>query len=235
MTDEHLLYEFEDLLRTAPDAELITQHSNDTTSWLGRASAALHLWDDITAITSMDNHINALQVSHNRKDGSYRLLMMTIHRAKNELRMKTVGPLSEHIQEKKPFEYFNKIREIVEEATSEVFFVDPYLDAEFVSKYLPQIKPSVNVKLLTSESLSKLVPAVQAFVSQHETNIEIRKPQKIHDRFVFIDGSTCYQSGASFKDGAKNSPATISQITDLFPIVYEQYQKFWDAAEVIEL
>ena len=39
---------------------------------------------------------------------------------------------------------------------------------------------------------------------------------QFHDPSLFIDGSSCYQSGASFKDGAKNAPTTLTQITDAF-------------------
>lgn len=37
---------------------------------------------------------------------------------------------------------------------------------------------------------------------------------QLGDRYVFVDGKACYQSGASFKDGAKLTPTTLTQITD---------------------
>ncbi len=199
MTDDQLLVEMEDLLRTAPQLEMMQLYSHESTGWLGRASAALHQWDDVTSILNADSCIKILQGPGGGTDTAYRQFMLLLHRASNDLRMKTVGPLSEHIEAKKPFEYFTKIRKIVEEATSEVFFVDPYLDADFVLKYLPHVKPDVRVRLLTSEKVSKLVPSVQTFRAEYGIQVEIRKPQKtqkIHDRYVFIDGSACYHSGA---------------------------------------
>ena len=65
--------------------------------------------------------------------------MTLLHQARHDLRMKTVGPLSVQIPDGKPFDYFDEIRKITQMASSDLLFVDPYLDAEFVSRYLPQI------------------------------------------------------------------------------------------------
>jgi hypothetical protein len=37
------------------------------------------------------------------------------------------------------FDYFDGIRKQIELAKTELFFVDPYLDSDFVSRYLPQV------------------------------------------------------------------------------------------------
>ena len=56
--------------------------------------------------------------------------------------MKTVAPLSVVISGGKPFDYFDEIRKIMEMVRNELLFVDSYLDAEFVSRYLPQLNES---------------------------------------------------------------------------------------------
>ena len=56
----------------------------------------------------------------------------------------------------------------------------------------------------------------------------------LHDRYVFVDEARCYQSGASFKDGAKKSLTTLTQITDIFDEVFQAYQRMWDDAKVEE-
>jgi len=53
-----------------------------------------------------------------------------------------------------------------------------------------------------------------------------------HDRYVIVDGRSCYQTGASFKDGAKKSPTTLTEITDAFEAVSETYENPWAAAKV---
>ena len=146
--------------------------------------------------------------------------------------MKTVGPLSIVIDARKPFAYFDEIRQITELAREDLLFVDPYLDAEFVSRYLPQMDDGVTVRLLTSnKKLSSLLPAIDIFVVESILTVQVRVPSFVlHDRFVFVDKMRCYQSGASFKDGAKNSLTTLTQITDNFNVMHESYEGMWNAA-----
>jgi hypothetical protein len=40
------------------------------------------------------------------------------------------------------FDYFDEIRKIIELAKQDLFFIDPYLDSEFVSRYLSHVDPS---------------------------------------------------------------------------------------------
>ncbi len=57
----------------------------------------------------------------------------------------------------------------------------------------------------------------------------------LHDRFLFVDRNAGYFSGASFKDGAKNSPALIYQVTDVFSPVLNGYEQIWKAADVVTI
>ena len=146
--------------------------------------------------------------------------------------MKTVGPLNAAVGKGSVFDYFDEIRKIVEPATRDVFFVDPYLDAEFVSRYLPHVRVGTAVRLLARERLATLLPAVDVFSKQSGIAIGVRSSPGFHDRYVFVDRAACYQSGASFKDGAKASPTTLTQITDAFPAVVQTYEDLWMAGKV---
>jgi hypothetical protein len=146
--------------------------------------------------------------------------------------MATSGPLSVAIGKSTHFEYFDELRKVIERASSELFFVDPYLDAEFVSKYLPHAQKGVAIRLLTREYLAKLLPAVDAFVAEHGTGIKVRAKDGFHDRYVIVDGKACFQSGTSFKDGVKNSATTLSQITDASAAVIQTYEALWAGATV---
>jgi len=46
---------------------------------------------------------------------------------------------------------------------------------------------------------------------------------------MIIDGTACYQSGASFKDGARNAPTTFTQVGDAFAAVRDTYEGIWKA------
>jgi hypothetical protein len=82
--------------------------------------------------------------------------------------MRTIGPTNIAISQGQVFDYFHEIRQTLELANEEVFFVDPYLDAEFISRYLPHARAGVAIRLLASDKgkLARLLPAVDLFSQQ---------------------------------------------------------------------
>ena len=155
-----------------------------------------------------------------------------LHQAGHELRFKTVGPLTVAVAQGDVFDYFDQVRKVIESAKIDLLFVDPYLDAEFVSRYLPHITQGVSVRLLGRERMTTLAPAVELLRQQTGLAIEVRSATGFHDRYVFVDRQSCYQSGASFKDGAKKAPTTLTQIQDAFAGVSSTYEQLWASASV---
>ena len=74
------------------------------------------------------------------------------------------------------------------------------------------------------------MPAVKLFATEHGQAVTVKTSAGMHDRFVLVDNDRCFQSGASFKDGAVNSPTTITQIVDAFEAVRNAYEAMWTAA-----
>ena len=239
MNDEGLLAEVEDLLRsTPPQSAFMKQENDEALGWLGRARAVLTEWDLAQGI-ACGLHVSKLLEKQSIREQrlsppgrAYDELRTLLSQARHDLRMKTVGPLSVAIPDGKSFDYFDEIRKITEMARTDLLFIDPYLDAEFVSRYLPQVASGVTVRLLTSKKLSSLLPAVELFVVDNKLQVQVRSDSSLHDRYVFVDKKECYQSGASFKDGAKKSPTTLTQIIDAFDAVFQNYQRIWDDAKV---
>ena len=155
-----------------------------------------------------------------------------LHQAGHELRMRTVGPLTIAVGQGGVFDYFDEVRKVIEAAKTDLLFVDPYLDAEFVSRYLPHVSQGVSVRLLGRERIATLLPAVELLRQQNVLLIEVRSAVGFHDRYVFVDRLSCYQSGASFKDGAKKAPTTLTQIVDAFSVVFTTYEQSWTSASV---
>jgi hypothetical protein len=147
--------------------------------------------------------------------------------------MNTVGPLTVAVAAGSVFDYFDEVRKKIESAKADLLFVDPYLDADFVSSYLPHVTAGVAVRLLARKNIAKLVPAASLLATQQNFPLQIRTATDFHDRYVFVDGVECYQSGASFKDGAKKAPTTLTQITDAFPSMRQTYEDIWAAASVV--
>ena len=222
-----LLSVIEDVIRTMPHSEML--HVNF--QWIGRASAAMREWDEVRAGVQFQSNVNhLLGTSVNLRTAAVHGIAIMLHTARQELLLQLDGPLSISVHTGNRFDYFNEVRKIIEMANNDIFFIDPYLDVEFVNTYLPQVKKGISIRLLADRYVAKLVPAAKLFTQQNGTNIDVRSSQGFHDRYVIIDRQACYQSGASFKDGAKNAPALISQVTDAFTATSQIYEALWAAA-----
>ncbi len=230
MDQTQLLVEVEDLIRTRPTTAFVA-NTDVELAWLGRLTAVIENWNS-TIHFSLNNSIDRLDGTASSNRRGLREIMLLLHHARHDLRMKTIGPANLAVPQGEVFQYFDEIRKIIELARQDVLFVDPYLDAEFVSRYLPHIADGVTVRLLARERVATLIPAVEVFAKQNKKRIEVRSTPNFHDRYVFVDKTSCYQSGASFKDGAKSAPTTLTQITDAFDAVLKTYEDIWSGAKV---
>lgn len=232
MNQEELLGEVEDILRTMPDRATLRHPTDENFAWLGRVSAFIEAWDAPKQIPlgAAMNQFHG-QMARDAQEGLRKILTL-LHQARHDLRMKTIGPVNAALGHGDVFDYFDEIRKIIEPAKQDLFFVDPYLDAEFVSRYLPHVVAGVTIRLFTRERLRTLLPAVDMYARQSGTAVQVRSAPDFHDRYVIVDRAECYQSGASFKDGAKKAPTTLTQITDAFPVVLQTYEDLWDKGKV---
>jgi hypothetical protein len=225
---EQLALEIEDVIRTMPSPIDFAANPEKCIPWLGRASAAMNAWDSSRSIIHFGPLVSVLAKSGNFDfSGTRRSILVLLHQAQSDLRLQSTGPLSVGLEAGHVFEYFDELRRLIESAKLDLFFIDPYIDAEFVSRYLPHTSPSTRVRLLAREKIATLRPAVEAFIAQTPMTVEIRSASGFHDRYVLVDSLACYQSGASFKDGAKKAPTTLAQITDAFTAVQSTYEQLW--------
>ena len=229
MTDEQLLNEINELLRTMPPKDNVLADDQETFAWLGRASAILTQWNQYSGLgTALMSLRSSAAATRNR---GYHELMVLIHQARSDLLMKTGGPAQVTFAQGKPHDYYDHVRKIIEQAATELFFVDRYLNSDFVARYLPAVKPGVAVRLIAREAIHSLIPAVELFAQQHRLTIEVRASQSIHQRVFFIDRKFGYTSGDSFKDGAFSSAATVAELTDAFAPTFSHYETLWAASE----
>lgn len=226
-----MLAEVHALLRSMPSATELMAAGPAVLEWRGRANAVVSLLR--VGAASWRNHMsNAVSDYPDIRTQAYNNLVMMLHELIYELRLKSGEHLSTAIDKGGHFEYFDTIRKVIELAKADILFVDPYLDADFVARYMPFVTGGTRVRLLTAAGkwMNALVPAARAYAAQEGLAIEVREDSNLHDRFVLIDGVACYQSGASFKDGPKNADSVVSQIVDLFPQVRDGYEARWAAA-----
>ncbi|MEO8097698.1 MAG: hypothetical protein ABI811_08345 [Acidobacteriota bacterium] len=249
MTKEQLYAEIEDIIRTMPSQTTIREQNGQNSAWFGRAFAAIEKWSPFEGPLAnfyysqflRDGKMQGmlpLAESNQSADSSptstgLTKLVTLLHKAHSSLRFDTVGPATLVVPHKMVFEYFEELRKIITLAKQDLLFVDPYLDADFVSRYLPHVDRDVSIRLLAREKLPSLRSAVEIYFQQTGYGIQIRSAPHFHDRYVFVDRVSCYQSGASFKDGAKSAPTTITQITDAHTAVLQTYEEIWASAQVV--
>ncbi|MDI9239869.1 hypothetical protein QLQ15_13235 [Lysobacter sp. LF1] len=227
LSEEQLFAEVEDVIRAAPAFGNLGDDSAEQHAWFGRAVSILSMWNpmkqlpfELAAQKAFDGNIATSRLGA-------REIVLALQQARHDLRIRSVGPLAVALPQGAVFDYFDELRKLVESAHSDLFFVDPYMDAEFAERYLLQVKKGVAVRLLGRELMAKLVPAVELIRQQEGMAIEVRSTSAIHDRFLFVDGVSCYQSGASFKDGAKKAPTMLTQVLDAFDAVKRNYEDLW--------
>lgn len=223
-----LLAEIEDAIRVA------TTSSDDPRflAWVARAAMLLKRWNPRRSVI-VDSHARgAIGVTAMFVNSDAQSLLMLLHEAQQDLRLNEVGPLSATVATGAVLDYFEEVRKVLVTAAKEVFFVDPYLDAEFVSRFMPQVRSGVVVRLLGKKGIAALLPAVDLAAQQLGLSISVRSASSLHDRFVFIDGVRGFHSGASFKDGARMAPTIFTEVTDALSTLQVAYEQMWSGASV---
>jgi hypothetical protein len=229
--DVRMLAEVEDILRNVPERSQILHETAENLAWIGRACSVIESWD-ATKTPQVLHATNEIATRTRTSSDGIRKLLTLLEQARANLRFKTVGPLNSALGQGRVFEYFDEVRKIIEMAGTELFFVDPYLNADFVSRYMPFVKSGVMVKLMTTNNVPGLVAAVDMFCKQTGLQMSVRSTVGFHDRWIIVDRTSSYQSGASFKDGAVKAPTTLMQNMDLFPAMLKTYEDMWSAAKV---
>ncbi|MBI5618773.1 MAG: hypothetical protein HY943_21065 [Gammaproteobacteria bacterium] len=234
MTDDdkrRLLAELDELLRSMPAA--LGDNSDESAAWLGHASAVMRMFG-FTHSVPFEQRLNELGMAGAAElMGTVAAIHRHVYAARSELLLQLPSAGSAAFAQDREFDYFDELRKIIETARTDLFFIDPYINPDFVARYLPMVHPGVSVRLFTNQYLITVVPAVEAFAAQSGLRIEIRDSEWLHDRHVIVDGTRCVQSGASFKDGAKRSPTALIEITDTFQATRDDYETRWRAAPVI--
>jgi hypothetical protein len=233
MGHDELFYEINEIIRNVPSYDELSEGIGHSPMWLGRIQNALYNWNYVVTVSAIQevNHITNQNVARGRQ--AYSEVMTALHRAHNDLRLKSTRPKSIAIGQGAFFDYYDEVRRIIETASTDIYFIDPYMYSDFVSKYLIHVKNTVSIRLLSNEKLGLLTTSANELSRQHNLPIEIKKADDIHDRLVFIDNNACFQSGASFKDGALNASTTLTQITDAFEAVHATYKALWDTSETV--
>lgn len=201
---DQILAEVEDLLRSMPPKDSFAQLADEHLSWLGRAQSVISAWNSIEGIlfTGVVDRLHTPSWGYS-PSATVGVILTALHRARHDSQMRTGGSLTMAVDQGQVFNYFDQVLRIILQAKTDILFVDPYLDADFVTRYLPHVGGGVSVRLMARERVKVLVPAVEMYRQQNQCMVEVRSVSHFHDRYIFVDHVAGFQSGASFADGAR--------------------------------
>ena len=91
MTEEELLGEVEDILRTRPSMNELGP-TDEVIAWLGRASAFVEAWDPLKGIRIVFARTDVVSKLRLTQIAGMSTIPTLLHEARHTLRMKTIGP-----------------------------------------------------------------------------------------------------------------------------------------------
>lgn len=228
VSNEQLLAEIDEIIRTQPTAQQML--NEDVSAWAGRALAVIAAWNPVQG-GAFESDLRSLSTGNwALVQPALQSIPARLHRARYDVLLKVPGGGTKVVERGAPFDYFDELRKLVQKARAELFFVDPYINEEFVSSYIEFVSREVQVRILGREKMKTLMPAVEMARRQTGLQIEARSGSGFHDRFLFIDASECIQSSNSFHQGGAKTPAVLSQIVDAAPTLLQVYEGIWAAA-----
>ena len=99
------------------------------------------------------------------------------------------------------FDAYAKFESFIAEAEKEIVLIDNYVDLTVLERFAKK-KSGVKVTIYTYPK-TKITPLdVQKFNEQYP-GLVLKHTEKIHDRFLIVDGKILYHIGASLKDLGK--------------------------------
>ena len=99
------------------------------------------------------------------------------------------------------FDAYAKFESFIAEAEKEIVLIDNYVDLTVLERFAKK-KSGVKVTIYTCQK-TKITPLdVQKFNEQY-LGLVLKNTEKIHDRFLIVDGKILYHIGASLKDLGK--------------------------------
>jgi hypothetical protein len=229
MENEVLLAEIRAMLASIPDFETYTTTSRPHLEWLGKAGALLGRWNEYEVI-SFNSSATQL-ASEMLREYHVGIILGLLHRAEADLALDVPVSPQQVFGPGAVYDFQKALRDVLASATTSVLVVDPYLDDQIFDAYLSTVSPKVAVRLLTREYGRALKASLEKFLAQSGANVSIRITKDLHDRVVFVDGTSCWVLGQSIKDAAKKGPTYLAPLgPDTVQLKRTAYDAIWAAA-----
>ena len=115
------------------------------------------------------------------------------------------------------FDAYAKFESFIQSAKKNIVLIDNYIDLSVLER-LAKKQKGVNVTIYTAPKSKITALDIQKFNAQYPMLV-VRHTEKMHDRFLIIDGKTLYHIGASLKDLGKKCFGFEVLDADFIPMV----------------
>ncbi|HTF72651.1 MAG TPA: hypothetical protein VK638_59290 [Edaphobacter sp.] len=130
---------------------------------------------------------------------------------------------------------FQVIRKIIQSAKTDICIVDNYVD-DSTWQLLTNLQATVAIRILTMRTKDDFTLEGKHFKSQHGNTVELRKTDKVHDRFIIIDEATVWHLGPSIKD-AGSKTAFMSEIhsPSVVAAAIQEMDTLWTVSTIVPI
>jgi hypothetical protein len=143
--------------------------------------------------------INSDKITHER----FKELENSVHALQNRLELledKTIKPSQGIFYNGEIFDAYKFISDLIKSSKKEIILLDNYIDETVLTLFSKN--QNIKVTIYTKTITKQLKLDLEKYNSQYN-NIEIKKFNNSHDRFLIIDKEEVYHIGASLKDLGK--------------------------------
>jgi len=226
------------LIETMPDFSGTAPFSSDTHQWLGRADALVVAGGDV--LDKIDWRMAAQQLNATGRQHTIETLKLILYRALAAAELKApASAKGTFIPVGNSFDAFAAISKLLKSATRDVMIVDAYMDEAALTEFGCAVPDGMTLRLLADAANYKptLEPAATKWVSQYGNTkplaVRIAPVKTLHDRSIFIDGTTAWALTQSLNGIAKRSPAEIVRVDDTAAMKIAAYESIWNSASVL--
>jgi len=214
--------------------------SGDTHRWLGRAAVLVSESGDLYDRAAFTTAVDGLESPLRRQNAHQivAILYRALARAETNIPAAAQGAF---ITPGAAFDVLRAVSQALQEAKSDVFVVEPYMDHTALTDFALLAAERVCMRFLADQFYTKadaVRPAAERWVKQYADlrplDVRMSAPRALHDRLIIIDGGArTWSLTQSLKDFAARSPGSLVRIDDrnLSAMKRDFYENQWAAAQ----
>ena len=132
------------------------------------------------------------------------------------------------------YKYFTDLKSIVNNAQSEIFLIDPYFDGAAFDNYLSNVSNKVNVRIFANKHAQEIKSYIDKHTTQFNSDMEVKKNKKLHDRLIIIDQGDCWITGGSINHAGQKSPSYLIPVnSEIASNKLTIYHEIWNDSQEI--